>query len=387
MLMRWWDPRSLALGLLLFQATTAAAEPPAATMTAPELRAALRKAQDAIQSLFVVYTSDDYDESRYAKGHYLHRTIAAKAPDSLLHMTAHGDAVLPWIDDPYQQRARVRNGHLFNEYPFNRSYFEQDVDLKKDGLPGTLPQEFLFIATGVWPPTGVKPPRPVSPADPYVLKEVASSESYTQVRPRLESVAGRWCHVLERPGKDRLWIDVERGCALMARETHAATTGRLAQRIELGGHREVRPGIWFPMEMTNIRYDHDASGEEKQGRVWKNAKHEVLEVHINDVDDAVFQWEPPPGALCLPDDTLPFQSKPGGIEHIAAMASWVRRHHRLSTPQSATVLPMVGGAILVGLLIVFLPPWKDRLLRNFGPRRIPGWWSKVASITAMARKP
>ena len=386
--MGWSGPRSLALGWLLFQVTAAAAEPPAATLTAPELRAALGKAQDAIQSIYVVYTSDDYDESRFPEGQYLHRTVAAKAPDSLLHMTAHGNATLPWPDDPTQQRTRVRNGHLFNEYPLNRSYLEADVDLKKDGLPGTLPQEFLFIATGVWPLTSVKPPRPVSPADPYVLREVASSEAYNQVRPRLESVNGRWCHVLERPGKDRLWIDVERGCALMARETHASTTGRLAQRIELGGHREVRPGIWFPMEMTNIRYDHDASGEEKQRRVWKNAKHDVLEVHINDVDDSVFVWEPSPGALRLPDDAPPVQAKPGGIEHVATIASWVQRYHRLSTPPSSKVSPVVvWGAVLVGLLIVFLPPWPGRLSSNSGRGGGPGWWFKVVSITSMVRKP
>ena len=70
-----------------------------------------------------------------------------------------------------------------------------------------------------------------------------------------EKVEDRWCHVLEYPGHDRLWVDVERNGALMMQEMFNPNTGALLQRIELKGYREVKPGIWAPREFRNIAFD------------------------------------------------------------------------------------------------------------------------------------
>lgn len=355
-------------------------DPPAATVDAAGLRDALLAAQGRISSISIVYMSDDYDpytiselgKEASPEGMFLRRSVALKAPASILHMTAHGHKSLPWEDDPFQQRARIRDGHLYNEFPLNRSYYEAQVDLKAHGLPGSLPREFLFLATGIWPLSGVKPIRP--DIEPYVLVEVAKSEAYCDVRPRQELIEGRWCHVLERPGRDRLWLDVERGCALMARETHASTTGRLAQRMELGGHREVSPGIWFPMWMTNIQYDHDASDPEKQRRIWKHARHDVLEVRINDVEDSAFAWEPPPGALRIMDNAPAVQTKPGGLDHIEQMAQWIRKYHRITPPgQSSMMLPAAVALGALALLLLLRDPLTAALgLRRRGePSEVP----------------
>ena len=103
-----------------------------------------------------------------------------------------------------------------------------------------------------------------------MLNEVVASNEYSVVRPLQEEIDKRFCHVLERPAYDRLWIDVERGCALLARETHAQLNGALVQRIELSGHKEVSPGIWFPTKLRNIQYDYLCPDRSKRSRVVTN---------------------------------------------------------------------------------------------------------------------
>jgi hypothetical protein len=165
----------VALGPMGAQGT----EAPHATLTAREVRAALATNQEKIKSIYVEYTSSDYQGDVVPKGTYLRRVVALKAPDAMLHLTAHGNPKLDWREDPFQQRARIRNGHLRNEFPLDRVFIEADVDLKKDGLPGTLPREFLFNATGLWPLTGVKPLEPTE--EPYVLPKVALCPKYVTV--------------------------------------------------------------------------------------------------------------------------------------------------------------------------------------------------------------
>jgi hypothetical protein len=324
---------------------TALAVPPAAELDAPRLREALLRAQQRIESFRVVYESDDYDDDTTPAGYMLHRVVVCQAPNLLFHWTAHGHDKLAWEDDHGQQIARIRDGNVLNEYPVNRSYYEAQLDLKGDGLPGTLPHEFLFSTVGFWPFTTIKPPQ--LDGEPFVLVDVARSEQYDSVLPHLQQVEGRWCHVLERKGKDRLWLDVNRGCALMARETCAPTTGRLGQRIELGGHREVASGIWFPKWIRNIQYDHGASDSRRQMRVWKNARHDILEVTINEVDDSVFTWSPPTGALRIFDDAPSVQTRAGGLEHLDHLTAWIMRNCEVKRERSS---PATAQAAMIVVL-------------------------------------
>jgi hypothetical protein len=180
------------------------------------------------------------------------------------------------------------------------------------------------------------------------MRWLQRSPKYDRVRPVLESFDGRWCYVLERPDHDRLWLDLEHGCTLMVRETYARESGRLAQRIELGGHREVCPGIWFPAWIRNIQYDHNSNRAEFQKRIWKNARHDIVAVHINDVDDSIFEWSPPAGALRR-GENLDVQATADGMDQIDEVAQWIRRHHRLKLDSSGGLSP--PKATMVALLL------------------------------------
>jgi hypothetical protein len=344
--------RLLLIGSILACASPAIAGddgPRKAVYTANELRARLLEAQRSIKGLRVVYRCYDYDAEKYPRGSYLYRIIAVRSPHDLYHVSCHGHDRLDWRDDPFQQRAIVTKDRLDNEYYVNRVYFESRIR-PEEGLPGSLPNEFFFIATGLWPLEGRQPPRPDGRA--YVLREVAASADYSRVRTLQEEVDGRWCHVLEFPGYDRLWIDVEHGCALLARETHSQSTGALVQRIELGGHREVAPGIWMPARMRNIQFDHTSPNEEGRRRIYRDATHEILDVEVNRVEEGLFTFRPRPGSMRWTHEESLTQVQPDGLDHLDELARWVGRNFPRDEPKPVVPIPPASATVVAAVLLI-----------------------------------
>jgi hypothetical protein len=169
------------------------------------------------------------------------------------------------------------------------------------------------------------PPR--AEVHPVVLREVAISKDYSEVRSLLELVDTRPCHVLAYPPFDYLWIDVERGCALMARESYTAA-GVLEQRFELTEHREIDAGIWLPMRLRNIQFDCNARTKAGRDRRIIDTYFSVEEIAVNSVPDQLFDFRPSPGALLLKDDfrpelEYPRQEKAGGLELVDEITKWM----------------------------------------------------------------
>jgi hypothetical protein len=152
------------------------------------------------------------------------------------------------------------------------------------------------------------------------------------MRPRQELVDGRWCHVLENEGVERLWIDIEHGCALLARETDNGTPPVLMQRLEAGGHREVAPGVWLPSWLRNTQYKWRALTEAGRKQKVLDALHLIVEARANDVDDGLFEFRPLPGALDRSRATAPVQTRPGGLDHLENLVAWARRHRQVPPP-------------------------------------------------------
>jgi hypothetical protein len=297
------------------------AEPPRAVLGATELRTRLVKPLEPLKSIYVSYESHTYDPTMFAPGTYLHRELAAMAPCYLWHVSAHGHAKQAWNADPLMQRTSVSTARWTTEIPVNRAYFG-DALQPHDPLPGSMPFETYFLATGIWL-LGDRPP-PRTGSHPLVSQEVAVSDEYSEVRPAQEQFDGHWCHVLERPGRDRIWIDVERNGTVMAREWCSPQNGAVMQRFEMGDHREFLSGVWLPGWIRNIQYDYRSQRKSEQRRKLKDARLDIIETKVNGLDESFFDFRPPAGAVRIAKGSRPKQTHPGGLDHLDDLVSWCR---------------------------------------------------------------
>jgi hypothetical protein len=254
------------------------------------------------------------------RGGYFHRTVAAKVPDKYYHWSTKGTLAFNWRNDPLQQRFTINAVSAINEYSGSRSFYVVPLAADKP-LPGTAPQEMLFAVLGWWP--FAKRPAPLLvDGSPCVLRDVARSLNYA-VSPLQEKVDGRWCHVLEFPGHDRLWLDCGRNCAIVAREMFDPKTGVCLQRIESSGHWEVASGIWVPTEFRSILFDGTAPSGVR--RKVADVLFHVLCIKLNDeVDDTLFTFVPRPGSIQIFDDGRFEQKVAGGMEYLDEMADFLR---------------------------------------------------------------
>lgn len=332
-----------------------------AVLNSEQIRQRLSELHSSIRTWYVEYESLPSNDPLKPPGTYIHRIVAARVPDQYCGLGAKGRATYSWSDDAFHQRFTLNASSAVNEFPLDRVYWF--IPLKpEDPLPGTAPQEFLFAVLGWWPFD--KRPPPTHHGTPVILRDIACSPKYV-VKPEQELVAGHWCHVLEYAGHDRLWLDCERNCALLARETLDSKTGDVLQRIDMKGHREVKPGIWVPMEFRNIMFD--LSGQKGNRRKVADAVFKVLAIQVNDrLPDTLFRFEARPGSIEILDDGSFKQTVPGGSGYMDEMVGWVQRlglGPAVRTGGSATSVEAVIEYIvsIVCAVAIFVLHWRKRM--------------------------
>lgn len=275
---------------------------------------------------------------------YVHRTLAAKYPDSCFYQGAKGPADFDWQSDtvgttwkdhPFQDWVLVTPTENYWGKPWNREYGSFPLS-REAPLPDKMRTEVLFLALGWW--TFEKRPSPTLVGGaPRSVPDILKSGRYS-VAAGQELCQGVWCHVLQDPGRDRLWIDCDRNFALVAREISDITTGATVARVEMSRHREDRPGIWVPREIRNIQFNHRAPTPEGWRQRLIDSRVRILDVRLNDdVDGSIFQPEPlPPGAIVLHTDGRYEQARPGGVEQLDRLAGWLESRYAARGPDEAS---------------------------------------------------
>ncbi|HTU94141.1 MAG TPA: hypothetical protein VMF69_28945 [Gemmataceae bacterium] len=345
--------------LFLVSAELIPADGQPAPLSTPVLKQRLAEAQARLWAWEIEYESAREDKSGVPAESYVHRLVAAKAPNRFFHWSTHGTPWLDWRDDPYQQRLIVTADRLFAEHPLDLFFNEQRWQPGAP-LPGSAPLELLLTAPGWWP-LAQRPSPILVDKLPAALSAVAKSAAY-QARLRLEQVNGRWCHVLECPGRDQLWLDVERGCAIVVRQISYPEQARV-HRVEFSNFREVLPGMWAPFALRNIHYERAPDGS--LGKAVLDANLTVLRVRLNEqVDDARFQFKPLPGSIGKIGDQPLRQAVPGGEEYLDEVVEWIRRY----SPQTDAPTSRAGWAnwsdialgALFGFAVVTALLWRPR---------------------------
>lgn len=302
-----------------------------------------------IQAWHVEYESDPGKDSQ---GPFLHRVVAARQPDKFYHWSSHGTRTSDWREDPLQQRLVLSGTQVVIERPFHRQF--RTFPLQDQApLPGTMPQEFLFLALGWWP----FPKRPCpSNSEGIVagLQSIATSEKY-RLSATPEEIEGRWCQILESPGRERLWIDCNHGCAVLRRELYDPKTGSLMQRVESTGHREIQPGIWVPSAFRNRICKAKAEPAESTLK--------VLSFSINEqVRDDLFVFQASPGSIQSSGKEMAKQVVPGGTDYLDGLVDWIDRRFRFRQIPSQSAdsrteawieycIIVIGGLFLITRLL------------------------------------
>src|SRR5262249_22669872 len=134
-----------------------------------------------------------------------------------------------------------------------------------------------------------------------------------RVHPRQEQVAGAWCHVVEFPGVDKLWVDPAIGFAVRRREGSAGNPPALVARYELSDYRETAPGVWLPWKLRRVNYKIRPPSTQGDPLPEADSVATVARVEVNQVDSDLFRFTPPPGTLVQDRDAGEMSQIPGGL--------------------------------------------------------------------------
>lgn len=346
---------ALALAACVLDASrsTSGAMAPRARLTAEQLRAGLFQFHTSLRSIHVSYRMP-YDPAYHPhqpSGAYVQRALAMR--DSLLFkINAHGHDGMDWRDDPILARNIVSGRRYRTEWTNSRTYEERTLG-EDEPLPEKFREDFFILATAWWPPDSPwSPPR--AAGRPFAMHEVANSNEHCVVRPALEQVDGHWCHVLEHPGHDSLWIDDERPCIIMARELREPKSNALIEKYVLGGHREVAQRIWLPTWWDRVQYDFRAATAERRERVVGRTRATVVDMNVNDVDEELFAFHWQPGDAVSNRFTGEWrQTEPGGLEFLDARAASLRRLARGRAERWPSRLDWIAGTPFLGILALW----------------------------------
>jgi hypothetical protein len=117
-----------------------------------------------------------------------------------------------------------------------------------------------------------------------------------RVRKELEDVDSFPCHVVERPGKDVIWIDEHCGFNFRRRRGFQPS-GSILYEGKASSFEEKAPGIWLPQRQIGIAYNPDAAPEPYRGKIMRVVTNTVQEVRFNDLPDDFFEIPQPQGVL------------------------------------------------------------------------------------------
>lgn len=330
----------------------------AQTFSASDIRDRILKSQERIESIEVHYRATG------ESGYFVDQVIMAKAPVFWFSVTAHGNPTADSDDDFDRQRTFVLEDRFLTYRPIPRTLVMGLVK-PTDPLPGTLENELFFFATGLWPFRSRKPPSPLGHA--HTLKGIASSDEFI-VRDKTEDILGSPCILFtHKSGRDRIWLDIARGCSIVRREFYDQDRASLMVLLEMSQHRQVAEGIWIPFKIHRSEFDTRPSSKLDEKVPIGESTLVVTYASVNDVNDSQFQFTPPPGTLeLMPDGSpgVPRQIVAGGHDLLDEYAGWIRKR-AMPVRNSATsdVLWELAIASLAAIGIIFYIRFFKRVRR------------------------
>lgn len=123
--------------------------------------------------------------------------------------------------------------------------------------------------------------------EPSLLKTLSTHSDF-HVRAVAESVDGFSCMVLERSGKEIIWLD-QQHLACCRKRQYFQSPNSLIGEIHNRDFQEVSDGIWLPFSQETKRYHWDTGPVELRGQVNYVEENRVTELIVGDVGDDRFE--------------------------------------------------------------------------------------------------
>ncbi len=129
------------------------------------------------------------------------------------------------------------------------------------------------------------------------------AESRYRVLPKLEKIDGAWCHVVECPGHDKLWIDPELRYSWRRRERSNVVDGKtvLEARFHSSDFQNVS-GMLVPMDCTIEAFPPAKAPPEFWNRVSAVRTIKVGQIQVNDVSERDFDVSVPAGTVVMSEN-------------------------------------------------------------------------------------
>jgi hypothetical protein len=109
-----------------------------------------------------------------------------------------------------------------------------------------------------------------------------------RIRKELEEIDGSPCHVVERAGKDVIWLDAEHGFNVR-RRTIYWPSGAVCAEFKASGFDEKAPGIWLPNRQVSVAFNPDSAPAAYRGKVMFVLVNRLEEARFGDLTDALFE--------------------------------------------------------------------------------------------------
>jgi hypothetical protein len=182
---------------------------------------------------------------------------------------------------------------------------------------------------------------------------VVENRGHYRVRPRLEQIDGAWCHVLEWPDYDVIWIDAER--SFVPRRREARLRGHLRSVTLNRELAQRRPGLWLPglQETTTYIIPGIVSDRLKPGDVVYEQTTRLNRAKFGGVDDSFFKVPIAPEESLLVHDgvrQMTYMKHAANYDPIQAAVRDMNLHKVDRASSGSTILYLVNATVM-GLLL------------------------------------
>lgn len=188
---------------------------------------------------------------------------------------------------------------------------------------------------------------------PHCIRPIPpTNKSMYHLLPKMETVDGTQCYVLDYPGNDRLWVDMKLGGVLRRRDRYASP-GPPRWRYEFQDYREVLDGLYVPFKGVLTYF-----GSAKDPAVFRNKPVLVLtvsvdQIELNDANDSDFEVEIKPGTTIVVDGEVR-QVRGDQTQLLSEFAKLAEGIAAKSRPTTMQRSPLFWSLVVLNTVVFFV---------------------------------